>query len=230
MYFIIRFIGEFWSICYRTPLVFAFDDEKFQEHWKQSRLLQNRDFDVPWTWTDRYAASSSYFPGDTDFNSSRVTGLLKFDPKLRDTVPVPSSGPVVTRSGWVWRSSRLFPHSSMELWFLWSELWSRSAPMTGSFPERRAGVFVRFLSLSRSLALSIALSVSYFLFHVPFLDSQQPLICPTLTRSFPRTRGRLSESASPTEGITVEKKAWKKMWSSAARKTAPSRISMIYTV
>jgi len=34
----------------------------------------------------------SYFFGDTDFNSNRVTGLLKFDPKLRDTVPVPSSG------------------------------------------------------------------------------------------------------------------------------------------
>ena len=61
-----------------------------------------------------------------------------------------------------------------------------------------------------SLSLSLSVYRSLFFFHVPFLNSQQSLICPTLTRSFPWTRGRLSESASPTEGITVEKRAWKK--------------------
>jgi len=64
---------------------------------------------------------------------------------------------------------------------------------------------------SVSLSVSIARFVSYFLFHVPFfLDSQQSLICPTLIPSFILSDERASESASPTKGITVEKKHGKK--------------------
>jgi len=55
----------------------------------------------------------------------------------------------------------------MELWFRWSELWSRSAPMTGSFPERRVDVLVR-LSFCFHRALRFLFSFSrLFFFRFP---------------------------------------------------------------
>lgn len=98
----------------------------------------------------------------------------------------------------------------MELWFRRSELWSRSAPVTGSFPERR--VSRRILS---SLSFSITRSVFYFLFHVPFLDSQQSLIY------LIRTRGRSSESASPRRELQLKKKSKKKCGPPSQEKLLP---------
>jgi len=112
------------------------------------------------------------------------------------------------------RAFSFFPHGPRELWFRWSELWSRVAPMTGSFPEHVASECFVSLSLSSITRVSFPIFFSSSFFSLFFLKIASLPPHPYNT-SYPPLDER-TLSASPTKKITVEKSSWKKMWSSIA--------------
>lgn len=195
--------------------------------WFESRVLRgtSRDLDVPWTW------------GQSIRNLLFSRILLTF-PETRILIRAAWHRPLEIRSeitrhsprsvfradgngenGWVWGAewgepSRLLPHSPMELWFRWSELWSRPATMTGSFPERRAGVFVRRLSVVFLSFLLFFLSSHHWVFRFLFSFPRSLFFSrfsTVLNMPYPHSSILSDERASEWECLSNEGNySWKK--------------------